>query len=84
MTKFVNALIIQIKSEKIELINFLFQRRVFDVKTKICECDFFKQTIKHVLLFCLLHSNRSNLRAAESLNFQFLTDDFKNIKAATL
>ena len=42
LTKFVNTLIIQIKSEKIELTDFLFRRRVFDVKTKISECDFFK------------------------------------------
>ena len=42
LTKFVNALIIQIRSEKIELTNFLFRRRVYDVETKVCECDFFK------------------------------------------
>ena len=47
-----NALIIQLKTNKIEFNKFLHERRVFSVLTAHCLCDDEHMTVKHVLLFC--------------------------------
>ena len=44
-----NALIIQLKTDKIEFNKFLHERRIFDVITTHCQCDKSYMTIKHVL-----------------------------------
>ena len=45
-----NALIIQLKINKIEFNKFLHERRIFDVIIAHCQCDEDYITIKHVLL----------------------------------
>ena len=47
-----NALIIQLKTNKIEFNKFLHERQVFGVMTAHCQCDENYITIKHVLFFC--------------------------------
>ena len=47
-----NALIIQLKINKIEFNKFLHKRRVFNILTAHCLCDEKHMIIKHVLLFC--------------------------------
>ena len=47
-----NALIIQLKINKIEFNKFLHKRRVFSVVITHCLCDEKHMTIKHVLCFC--------------------------------
>ena len=47
-----NALIIQLKTNKIEFNKFLHERRVFNVLTAHCLCNEKHMTVKHVLLSC--------------------------------
>ena len=48
-----NALIIQLKTNKIEFNKFLHERRVFDVMIARCQYNENYMTIKHILFFCL-------------------------------
>jgi hypothetical protein len=47
-----NALIIHMQTKCINLANYLFFRRVSTMLTSSCICDYSRQTLKHVLLFC--------------------------------
>ena len=51
MTRFENSVIIQIKTEKIELRDYL--HRIEIEKSFQCSCEYRKQTILHTLLKCL-------------------------------
>jgi hypothetical protein len=44
----------QIRIEKINFANFLHRRKILDVKSIFCRCDWNNQTIKHVIIFCSL------------------------------
>ena len=48
-----NALIIQLKTNKIEFNKFLHEKRIFEIIIAHCQCNENYITIKHVLLFCL-------------------------------
>lgn len=65
LEKAVSSLAVQ---EKIGLADFLFRRRVLGVGSAACQCGFSRQTIKHVLMFCLNYADRSALRAGGSIN----------------
>ena len=51
-SKTYNALIIQLKTNKIEFNKFLYEKRVFNVLTAHCLCDEKHIIVKYVLLFC--------------------------------
>ena len=48
-----NALINQLKINKIKFNKFLHEKQIFDVMIAHCQCDENYMTIKHVLFFCL-------------------------------
>ena len=83
LTKPKSSLTIQIKSKKIKFADFLFKQRVFFVTFSVCLCEHFKQTIKHVLLFCSNKENRHRFKQNEcSLNYKILTNTAKKLKNA--
>ena len=47
-----NALIIQLRTNKIEFNKFLHEKRVFNIVIAHCLCDEKHIIVKHVLLFC--------------------------------
>lgn len=74
-------MIIQIRSKKIEFADFLFKKRVSFVISPVCICEYFKQTIKHVLLFCNDRRNKHKLKQEECFfDFRIFTDTVKNLK----
>jgi ribonuclease HI len=59
LTKRESALLVQLRTEKIGLNDFLFARRVPDVTSPRCDCGARRQTVAHILLHC---SKRRTLR----------------------
>ena len=59
LTKRESALLVQLRTEKIGLNDFLFARRVPDVTSPRCDCGARRQTVAHILLHC---SKRRHLR----------------------
>jgi hypothetical protein len=59
LTKRESALLVQLRTEKIGLNDFLFTRRVSDVTSPRCDCGARRQTVAHILLHC---SKRRDLR----------------------
>ena len=59
LTKQESALLVQLRTEKIGLNDFLFARRVPDVTSPRCDCGARRQTVAHILLYC---NKRRNLR----------------------
>jgi hypothetical protein len=53
LTKSENAFVTHMRTRRIELADYLFFRRVFIMLSSDCFCDYFRQTLKHVLLFCM-------------------------------
>jgi hypothetical protein len=83
--KIENNLITQMRTNRIELTKYLFHRRVFIIVTSACFCDWFRQTLKHVMLFCLNHSRtrESMLLVAETQNLRRLLNINKRVKVMT-
>lgn len=48
-----SALLVQLRTGKIDFNQFLCERRVLGVTTATCECVQGRMTVKHVLLTCL-------------------------------
>ena len=81
--KFENVLIVQMRSKRIELIDYFFMRRVFIFASPTCVCEWTKQTFKHVLFNCSRFSIDKNVMCNddETTNFhQFLSTE-KGLRA---
>lgn len=60
LSKRQSALLVQLRTEKIGLRDFLFQRRVPGVIDSKCECGARRQTASHILLTCRNHKDLRN------------------------
>jgi hypothetical protein len=80
-----NSLITQMRTNRIDLTKYLFHRRVFIIVIFACFCDWFKQTLKHVVLFCFNHNRtrESMLFVVETQNFRRLLNINKRVKVMT-
>jgi hypothetical protein len=83
--KIESSLITQMRTNRIELTKYLFHRRVFIIVILACFCDWFRQTLRHVMLFCLNHSRtrESLLLVVETKNLRRLLNINKRVKAMT-
>jgi hypothetical protein len=61
LKKIESFLTTQIRIEKIDFASFLHRRKILDVKSIFCRCDWSNQTIKHVIMFCSLMNDRNQL-----------------------
>ncbi len=48
-----SSLTTQIRMGRIELADYLFSRRVSDIVSSVCTCDWSRQNVKHIILQCL-------------------------------
>jgi hypothetical protein len=80
-----NNLIMQMRTNRIELAKYLFHRRVFIIVISACFCDWLKQTLKHVMFFCLNHSctRESMLLVVETQNLRRLLNINKRVRMMT-
>ncbi len=85
MIKTKSSLITQMRIDRINLTKYLFHRRVFIVSTSTCSCDWFKQFLKHIILFCSAYSDtrESMLRVADTHDFRQLFDELKILRIVT-
>ena len=60
LTKRESALLVQLRTEKIGLNDFLFNRNVPGISSSSCDCGERRQTVAHVLLRCKTHRNLRN------------------------
>jgi hypothetical protein len=83
--KIESNLVTQMRTNRIELAKYLFHRRVFIIVISACSCDWLRQTLKHVMLFCLNHSRtRENmLLVAETQNLRRLLNINKKVRVMT-
>ncbi len=61
LKKIESLLSTQIRIEKIDFVGFLFRRKILEVTSISCRCDWDNQTIKHVIMFCELINDRSSM-----------------------
>jgi hypothetical protein len=61
LKKIESFLTIQIRIEKIDFASFLHSRKILDVKSIFCRCDWSNQTTKHVIMFCSLMNDQNQL-----------------------
>ena len=79
-----SALTTQIRTGKIGLADFLYQRRVPAVTSPACPCGWHRQSPEHVVMFCRLIDNREQMFcAAGTNNYQQLTETYKTLKILT-
>ena len=52
LTKRQSAILVQLRTEKIGLRDFLFRRKVPDILDPMCTCQEGRQTVRHILLTC--------------------------------
>jgi hypothetical protein len=78
-------LVTQMRTNRIELAKYLFHRRVFIIVISACFCDWLRQTLKHVMLFCLNHSRtrKSMLLVVETQNLRRLLNINKKVRVMT-
>jgi hypothetical protein len=81
LKKIESSLTIQIRIEKIDFASFLHRRKILDVKSIFCRCDWNNQTIKHVIMFCSLMKNRNQLFKDVDINdYHVMTHSSKKFK----
>jgi hypothetical protein len=84
LTKSESAFVTHMRTRRIELADYLFFRRVFTVLSSDCFCDYSRQTLKHVLLFCINRAtNRQRMfRVDETTNLRKLLNIEKKLKTS--
>lgn len=85
LTKPESSLVIQIRTGKIGLADFLHRQQVPGFETAACQCGFTNQTAKHVLIFCNIHAQKRHRLFDEAKTQDFFTMISTNqgLRAAT-
>ncbi len=74
LIKLESSLTTQIRTKRIELANYLFSKRVSEIVSFACFCDWIKQNVKHIVLQCLDYTqSRDNMLKEEN------TTDFRRL-----
>jgi hypothetical protein len=73
------------RTNRIELTKYLFHRRIFIIVISACFYDWFRQTLKFVMLFCLNYNRtrESMLFIVETQNLRRLLNINKKVKMMT-
>jgi hypothetical protein len=82
LIKFESSLATQIRTERIKLTNYLFNRRVSEIVSFACFCDWIKQNVKHIVLQCFDYTQSKNnmLKKKDTTDFRRLIIIVKRIK----
>lgn len=79
-----SSLLVQMRTGKIGLRAFLFERRVPDVMTPVCACGDGRETARHVAAYCQLETTRRELPFAMRTHRDFDTAVKDPTRAASL
>jgi hypothetical protein len=79
-----NAFVTHMRTRRIELADYLFFRRLSIVLSFDCFCDYSRQTLKHVLLFCMnkVTNRQSMFKAKVTTNLRKLLNIEKRFKTS--
>ncbi len=82
LTKSESSLATQIRTNRIELTDYFFSRKVSNVVSSTCFCDWIRQNVKHIVLQCFDHSQKRDnmLRKDDTTNFRRFMIIVKNVK----
>jgi hypothetical protein len=82
LTKFENNLTTQIRTNRIKLTDYLFSKKMSNVVSSTCFCDWIRQNVKHIVLQCFNHSQRRDnmLKENDMTNFKRLMIIIKKVK----
>jgi hypothetical protein len=61
LKKIQNSLLIQIRIEKIDFVDFLFKQKILEITSISCRCDWNNQIIKQIIMFCELMNNKNSM-----------------------
>ena len=75
-----NALTIQIRIENVRLANFLYNRKISKINSSTCLCDHQKQTMKHIIVSCLLHDRTEIENEMKTMNYRLLINTAAELK----
>ena len=75
-----NALTTQICIENVKLANFLYNRRISEINSSTCLCDDQRQTMKHIIVSCLLHDRTKIENEMKTMNYRFLINTAAELK----
>jgi hypothetical protein len=84
LTKSENAFVTHMRTKRIELTDYMFFRRVFIVLLFDCFCDYSRQTLKHVLFFCInkIINKQRMFKIDEKTNLRKLLNIEKKLKTS--
>jgi hypothetical protein len=84
LTKSESAFVTHMRTRRIELADYLFFRRVFTVLLFDCFWDYSRQTLKHVLFFCMNRTTNKQcmFRIDETTNLRKLLNIEKRLKTS--
>ncbi len=76
-----SSLITQIRTKKIDFVDFLFRRKVLEIDSSTCRCEWRRQTIKHVIMFCSLMIDRNQMmRDVDHFDYNRMMHSTKSLK----
>jgi hypothetical protein len=80
--KIESNLVIQMRTNHINLIEYLFHRKMLIISSSICFCNWLKQITKHVVFFCSNYRTHreSMLKVVETFNFDTMLNTVKELK----
>jgi hypothetical protein len=84
LTKSESVFVTYMRTKLIELADYLFFRRVFIVLSFDCFCDYSRQTLKHVLFFCMNRTTNKQrmFKVDETTNLRKLLNIEKKFKTS--
>jgi hypothetical protein len=84
LTKSESAFVTHMRTRRIELADYLFFRCVFTMLSSDCFCDYSRQTLKHVLLFCINKATNRHcmFKIDETTNLRKLLNIEKRFKTS--
>ncbi len=81
LKKIESSLSTQIRIEKIDFVDFLFRRKILEVTSISCRCDWDNQTIKHVIMSCeLMKDKNSMLSVVDITDYHQMMNSSKKFK----
>ena len=72
-----SVLTTQIRIENVKLANFLYNRKISEINSSTCFCDYQKQTMKYIIVSCSLHHRIDIENERKKIDYRF----FINIAA---
>ena len=78
-----SVLATQIRIENVRLTNFLYNRKISKINSSTCFCDHQRQTMKHIIVSCLLHNKIDIKNERKTIDYRFFINTVVELKKFT-